>query len=320
MSYSMLNNAFKQRLESFSNYFFPGLMTNSAPTQIEYSELDYPFELYYTYLSSELEIAHTDEGSSKTTLIFIHGLGSYLPVWRKNIADLSAHYRCIALDLPGYGKSSKSYYPCTMDFYADAIAELITTLGLTSVVLCGHSMGGQIAMYLALKYPALVSHLILFAPAGFEVFTPEEQRWFLENIYPEAVQETPQERIWSIFQHTFYAMPSDAHGMAVDRIALRGAIDFDKYCYTISMSVRGMLAQPIFDHLHQIQQPALVLFGENDNLIPNRLLHSGSTRQIAQTATQRMPNAKLQMISRAGHFLQFEKPKECNQHVERFLL
>ncbi len=76
-------------------------------TKMEYDELQYPFDVKKITLNDGRVMAYMDEGSSKEVIIFIHGLGSYSPAWMKNIAELKNTYRCIAVDLPGYGKSSK---------------------------------------------------------------------------------------------------------------------------------------------------------------------------------------------------------------------
>ena len=76
---------------------------------------------------SGYDIAYTDQGSGKT-IIFIHGLGSYLPAWNRNVNELNKNYRCIAIDLPGYGKSSKEPHSGKMSFYAGIVKELVQEL------------------------------------------------------------------------------------------------------------------------------------------------------------------------------------------------
>ena len=114
-------------------------------------------------------------------------------------------------------------------------------------------------------------------------------------------------------------MPEDAEFMITDRIALRGAKEFDNYCYTVVRSVNGMVDQPVYDFLQSIKQETLIIFGENDNLIPNPYLNAGFTEDVADIGKERIPNSKLVMISSCGHFLQFEKPDEFNKAVLDFL-
>ncbi len=287
--------------------------------KMEFDELQYPFEVKKAVIDEEITIAYVDEGAGEQTIIFVHGLGSYLPAWKKNIEDLKNDYRCIAIDLPGYGKSSKPIHSGMMDYYAETISKFMDKLELKSAVIAGHSMGAQIAMVMALKYPDKVEKLILAAPAGFEYFHPGQKQWFRDVMTVDAVKLTPVQQIRANLASNFYNMPEDAEFMVTDRIALREAVDFDKYCYAVVRSVNGMVDQPVLDHLEKIQQPTLILFGENDNLIPNRFLNAGFTEDVAKIGQEKIPNSKLVLIPSCGHFLQFEKPETFNKEVRDFL-
>ena len=87
----------------------------------------------------------------------------------------------------------------------------------------------------------------------------------------------------------------------------------------MARSVYAMVHEPVLDRLAQIRVPALVVFREDDGLIPNPLLHGGSTRQIAEAGTWRLPRGRLVMIPRAGHMVQFERPAEFDAAVLAFL-
>jgi pimeloyl-ACP methyl ester carboxylesterase len=62
-----------------------------------------------------------------------------------------------------------------------------------------------------------------------------------------------------------------------------------------------------------------VIFGAEDNLIPNPILHGGSTKEIAEGGARRLPQGRLVMIPRAGHMVQFERPAEFDAAVLEFL-
>ncbi|KAA3614651.1 MAG: alpha/beta hydrolase [Calditrichaeota bacterium] len=285
---------------------------------MEFSDLDYPYAVKTAELSGNISLGYVDEGAGET-IIFLHGLGSYLPAWKKNIAALSTNFRTIAVDLPGYGKSSKGVYPFTMEFYADVISEFLQKLNIEKATIAGHSMGGQIAMVMALKYPEQVNRLVLVAPAGLEPFSEGEKRWFREVMTVPLVKLTSVHQIRVNVVSNFYNMPADAEFMVTDRVALRGAKDFDKYCYTVVKSVEGMVDQPVFDLLEQIDQPTLIIFGENDNLIPNPYLHGGKTASVAAIGDEKIPTSNLLMIPECGHFAQFEKPDETNAAILNFM-
>ncbi len=283
------------------------------------NELEYGYEVNYAELSNDIKLAYIDEGEGPETIIFIHGLGSYLPAWKKNIDVLSKSYRCIAIDLPGYGKSSKNPHSGLMSFYAKTVAEFIDKLDLGKVTLAGHSMGGQLSIVATLQYPQKVKNLILVDPAGFERFHPGQRLWFKEVMTPNLVRLTSVEAIETNLASNFYNMPQDAMFMIEDRIAMRTADDFENYCYAVSQSVAGMVDEPVFDKLKYIKQPTLILFGENDNLIPNRYLNPGKTAPIAKAGANEIKNSKLVLVPKCGHFLMFEKPDIFNTEVEKFL-
>jgi pimeloyl-ACP methyl ester carboxylesterase len=285
-----------------------------------FDDIEYPYQVKKVQLSDEIVIAYADEGKGDQTIIFIHGLGSYMPAWKKNISVLKNNYRCIAIDLPGYGKSSKAKYDGSMQFYARVVSQFIDALALKNVVLAGHSMGGQISITAALAFPDKINKLILAAPAGFEQFDKGQKQWFREVFTPDLVKFTSVEAIKTNLAFNFYNMPDDATFMIKDRIEMRSAKeDFAWYCYIVPENVKGMVNAPVFDYLKDIKQPVLTLFGKYDNLIPNRYLNGGTTEKYAREGAEHIPDCQLIMVDKAGHFVQFEQPDVFNQAVIEFL-
>ncbi|HRO08467.1 MAG TPA: alpha/beta hydrolase [Saprospiraceae bacterium] len=283
------------------------------------SDLDYGMPVKQIKILNNIDLVYTDQGNSKQTIIFIHGLASYIPAWKKNIEDLKTSYRCIAIDLPGYGRSSKGNYDVSMDFFADAISDFCQKLNIQKVILAGHSMGGQISIATALKYPDLVDKLILIAPAGFETFNKGQRQWFRDAMTVDGVRLTTVEQIHVNYAYNFYDMPKDAQFMIDDRIAIRSAMDFTDYCYHVTQGVKAMVDSPVFDFLPSVRQKTLCVFGTNDNLIPNRYLNGGFTEKYAKMGAEKMPDCTLHMLNKAGHFVMFEKPAEVNQLIREFL-
>jgi len=314
----------KMKINTIILVMFTALITSCSPYKDisemkTMNELNYGYEVKHAKLSNDINLAYIDEGNGNETIIFIHGLGSYIPAWNKNISELSKSYRCIAIDLPGYGKSSKNPHSGLMSFYAKVVAEFIDNLDLGKVTLAGHSMGGQISMVAALHYPDKVEKLILVDPAGFELFHPGQRLWFKDVMTPNLIRLTTVEAIETNLASNFYNMPDDAIFMIEDRIAMRTADDFENYCYAVSQSVTGMVDEPIFNKLKYIEQPTLIFFGENDNLIPNRYLNPGETEPIAKAGANEIKNSKLIMVPKCGHFMMFEKSGVFNNEVKNFL-
>lgn len=283
-------------------------------------ELQYKHQVKKKYLEqSKYSIAYTDEGKGDKTIIFIHGLGSYLQAWIKNVDVLKNDYRCISIDLPGYGKSSKEPHSGLMTFYAGVVNEFVKEMKLENVYLAGHSMGGQISMTTALFYPEIVRGLILVDPAGFEPFNKGQRQWFKNVMTLDGVRLTTPEAIQNNLATNFYRLPADADFMISDRMVMRTAKDFNAYCYAVVQSVGGMVDNPVLDYLQDIKVPTLIFFGENDNLIPNRFLNPGRTVDIARNGADKIKNSKLIMVPQCGHFMMFEKPETFNAEVKTFL-
>ncbi len=294
-----------------------------AQTSAYMDSLQYSYDTNTISLSDTVSITYIDEGEGPETLVFIHGLGSYLPAWHKNISELHKHYRCIALDLPGYGKSSRGDYPYDMSFFAQQVSQFLRKLSLKRPTVVGHSMGGQIALTLASQHPEQVGRLVLVAPAGFETFTEQERSWFQQVYTPDVVRATPPAQIERNFALNFHEsdFPEDAHFMYEDRLRLRADTAlYDAYCQMIPQCVLGMLREPVFDQLSDIRQPTLILYGRGDLLIPNTLLHGGlTTEEVAQSGHQQIPNSQLQMLEACGHFVQWECAAAVNTAIKSFV-
>jgi pimeloyl-ACP methyl ester carboxylesterase len=285
----------------------------------------YPYPVQHVKLADGLaagaDVAYVDEGPEQAQapaqdpIVFVHGLSSYLPVWTNQLAHFVHTRRVIALDLPGYGFSNAGSTPpetaYTLSYYAEVVAGLLQSLGVHSCTLVGHSMGGQIALVFALRYPYKVSKLVLAAPAGFEKYSPAERK-----IATQQFKNFPVMSINGI-RAVNRAMGRTASSFAEESILFRSPTL--QYNHVLARSINGMLNEPVYDYLPEVRQPTLALFGEDDALIPNRLLHKQTTRQVAEQAVAHMPNARLVMLPHTGHFLQYENPAAFNAAVDAFL-
>lgn len=301
------------------------IMLNSCATSYyynlpskEFEEIDYKFDINKVKVKN-ITVAFIDEGKSDNVLLLIHGLGTNAKSWIKNIPFLSKHFRVIAVDLPGYGKSDKGYYQYSMSFYSEVLTELLTELKIKKATFVGHSMGAQISLMTALKYPQYVDKLVLISPAGFEKFTEGEGDWMKSAFTVELVKETTTRNIDVNLRANFYKTPDEAAFFVTDRIQIKGAKDFEDYCYAVTRNVAGMINEPLLNELKNIKHETLILFGENDGLIPNPYLHGGNTVDIANFAQSQLENSKLILIPECGHMLPFEKADEANNAIVEFL-
>ena len=282
----------------------------------------YPFPVRKVFLDPDkMEIAYVDVGKGATCLFFVHGFASYLPVWAKNIQSLQQYYRCIALDLPGHGLSSRDAdYPYTISFYAETIYKCIQSLNLDKVILVGHSMGGQISIRLAIDYPELFSHLVLVAPAGFETFNLSEKLLLKQFTMPGIFNTSQYLKLVLNLKNYFHDLNEKEY------VKLQ---EFSRDFYSIKenpnlpvvlyRSIGGMMDEPVFDDLQHLSMPTLVCFGKEDKLIPNKFFHHQSTETIAQKGAAQIPNVQLKLYDRCGHFLQYEYPARFSMDLYKFL-
>lgn len=287
-----------------------------------FAELAYPEPLAETKIVKvgRVSVAYAERGQGDRALVLIHGLGSYMPAWKDNVAALAKHHRVIAIDLPGYGKSSKrSDHAYSMEWFAAVVQGMIEELGLRRPVLVGHSMGGQIALTHALRYPGTARALVLASPAGLETFEDGEAQWLADAVTEDFTCRATPAAIHVRHAQSFHRMPRDAHFMVTDRVAVIGGPDFPQYCRAVSRSVRAMLDEPVHARLPEVSVPVLVVFGQYDQLIPNPFLHGGSTERLAKTTVPRILGSELVMLQRAGHMAQMEQPEAWNAAVLEFL-
>ena len=247
-----------------------------------------------------IKLAYSEGGGEHSdTLIFIHGLGETMQTWEKNISGLKKHFHCIAIDLPGHGQSQSGDYPYTPFFFAETIAEFLIQKNLNQVCLIGHSLGGQIAIVLAISKPALVYKLILIAPAGFEQFSISSQQWMRNQAknYANAMQA-----------FDFVSMPpGNKNSIQPAKVYLA--------------TINGMIDAPVFDHLKLISQPTLIIFGEEDALIPHRILNPALTQvSVARSGANEIKGSKLVLYPKAGHYVHIERAGEVDKEIEGFVI
>ena len=284
----------------------------------EFKDIDYTFDVKFQKVRN-INIAYIDEGKSEKVILLIHGLGTSAKSWIKNIPSLANDFRVIAVDLPGYGKSDKGYYQYSMSWYAQVLTEFLNELNIEKATFVGHSMGGQISMIASLNYPEKVDKMVLISPAGFEKFTEGEGDWMKSAFTIDLVKDTQTRNIDINLRSNFYETPDDASFFVTDRIQVKGASDFEDYCYAVTRNVTGMIDEPVLEKLKDINHKTLILFGENDGLIPNAYLHPGFTKDIAQYGNDNISESKLVLIPECGHMLQFEKADRANKEITNFM-
>lgn len=275
-----------------------------------------------------VDVAYVDSGGDKPPIVLVHGLSSYLGFWEYQIASLAEDHRVLALDLPGYGQSARidpdagswAHPGYTPPWYADVVAGFLDAVGAPRATVVGHSMGGQIALTLALAHPERVDALVLSAPAGIETFGAGEARWMKRYWTPQrALDSTDVEVRASFTQLVFNRQDAGTRRLLDERLRLGRHPAFAGTSLAVSRSIAGMLDYPVAARLGEIRAPTLLIYGSDDRMIPNPVFTGGTTRAIAERGHRAIPGSTLVMISGAGHTVHHDAPDAFDAAVRRFL-
>lgn len=259
-----------------------------------------------------------EEGSAKGQVaLLIHGWSSSWYAVSPLLPVLSSKYRCIAVDLPGYGESPRLAKRVTISDYTDLMIGLIRQVTDKPVVLVGHSMGGMISTSIVLKNPELVERLVLIAPtisgrlsrqvdltlAPFALMERFALTNALVSVLEPIVNITDQLLRPALFADRTALKQEDYERIRAD-VRRRGQGRVRAECFW------AMRAHDLRGKLSPIKTPALVVWGMEDNTVPLR---------DASVIAHEWPEADLRIIPNAGHWPQFETPEVTAKYVRAFL-
>lgn len=286
----------------------------------------YAFPIQKIRLDHNVDLAYAELGKKNAphTIVFVHGLGGSMAQWEYNVIPLSKYHRCIVIDLPGYGASGRNFDEPTADyltFYAEVVIEFIQKIGLKYPVLAGHGMGAQVAINATVKAPSKFSKLILVAPSGVEVFSDSSRKTILNAATPAFFKKQTDIDVRESFRKNFHRMPASTEKIIQDRLLMPYRQGFERYCTNLSQATAAMLNYPIAKDLDYIALPTLMVWGKQDGIIPNKVLHPTATAdQIAEQAHTLIRPGKVTIVNDAGHWVQYEKPVAFNMAIMDFLI
>ena len=269
----------------------------------------------------ELSIATMDSGPQGTEppLVFVHGLSSYGSYWEHQLQAFPER-RVLALDLPGYGASSRPDAPYTPPWYAQVLLDWMDAMDLDRVVLVGHSMGGQACITLALDHPERVDALVLSAPAGIETFDSGAKAWMKAWWTETRAMESSEAELRAVFTQSVFNVTDDGvERLLRERVRMGLHPSFRGTSVAVSRSIAGMLDHPVAHRLDQLETPTLLVFGSDDRMIPNPVFTGGRTRTLAEAGARAIPHVELVMVPRAGHTVHHDAPGAFNDALSSFL-
>ena len=245
-------------------------------------------------------------------VLLIHGLGGAKSSFFDTASALSARYRVHALDLPGFGSSSKhAMAPYTAKWFAKVVVDVMDALGIERAHLVGNSMGGRVAIEVGLRFPERVHGLGLLCPAV--AFVRRDFHPIVRLLRPEFgmlphrfTRGMVAGQFWSMFRDKDAVDPSVAD-VVVEEFQRIYASPAARFAFLAS--ARNIyLDKPFgrggfYPRLSELTAPAMFVWGTHDPLIPQ-----GFKRHVERW----LPRAEQVVIEDCGHVPQVERPDETN--------
>jgi pimeloyl-ACP methyl ester carboxylesterase len=239
------------------------------------------------------------DGSPGKPLLLLHGLGSRGEDWAPTIPSLAAAgFHVYAPDLLGYGRSARPDVEYSVALEEGVVLNFMHAMGLTHADFDGWSMGGWIAAKIALDHPAMVDRLVLDDSAGL-TFQPSFAR---DAFVP--TDSAGLTRLMALLSPHPAEFPPFVVRATLRRIADNGKI------IQSSMDSMESGADLLDTRLASITQPALIMWGTEDNLIP---------MAVGETMHRDIPNSVFEGIVGCGHLAPMECPKPVLAGTIQFL-
>lgn len=272
----------------------------------------------YTINNQKVHI-HEEGRRHNQVALLVHGWSSTWYAMSPLLPYMRRRFRCLAVDLPGYGHSPSFENETTIDRYVDILADLIRQISPNKpAVIIGHSMGGMIALTLALRHPDLIERLVLLSPTISGHLT----RFINMVVSPITMVEQfiVADRLISLLEKNV--------AWATDKImrpaSLAARTDMSQEDYlrlrqdarqvgkgkVRAECFRAMQKGDLRGRLGQIDTPCLVIWGLEDNTVPLR---------DAGVLADELPKADMRFIPNVSHWPQFEAAEVTQRYVEGFL-
>jgi len=281
--------------------------------------LDVDWREHQRFVAVGDRLVNVVELGSGPPLLFVHGLGGCWQNWLENLPHFARDHRVIAVDLPGFGASQMPAEPISVAGYARTLDRLCDALALDAAAVVGNSMGGFVAAELAIAHPQRVERLVLVSAAGLQI-----AELHLGTVL-RALALTRADRVVGVYGGWVAAHAETvARRTRLRRLMFAGiarhpevvpwplvaeqAQGFGRPGFLPAL--RAMVSYPLRDRLGEIACPALVVWGENDRLVPLR---------DADVFQRLIPDARKLVYPDTGHVPMLERPARFNADLRAFL-
>jgi len=248
------------------------------------------------------KIRYFEEGNSKITLLLLHGLGASAERWEDVIPLFAKKFRVIVPDLIGFGYSDKPAVDYTTNYFAEFLSKFVEKVGINEMSIIGSSLGGQIAAEFIIEQNANVKKLVLVSPSGvMKHSTPALNTYISAALYPNTDSALNAFQVMSGSKKVNEKIVSGF----IERMQLPNAkVAFLSTLLGLSNS------KVITEKLQLITIPTLIIWGENDPVIPI---------EYAQSFISGINDCRFYKMIGCGHTPYVEEPDKFYQIVSDFL-
>jgi len=247
--------------------------------------------------------------------VCIHGLGGTKASFLPTVSALADGYRVIALDLPGFGDSDKPVAAAyDAPYFARKVRDLLDALEIGRAHLIGNSMGGRVAIELALSEPGRVGGVVLLSPA-LAWLRERRFKWLLPTIVPRLglIQPTPRAIAEPIVRRLIPGAEDGWAAAGVDEF-LRAYFDPRGRAAFYAAARNIYMDEPhgergLWTRLAQMSPETMFVWGRHDMLVP---------RQFRKHVERVLPAARHLELD-CGHVPQVERPRETHRAIRDFL-
>lgn len=254
---------------------------------------------------------YCQEAGAGDPLICLHGGGPGASGWsnfRVNFPEFAGHYRTILMDLPQYGKSDKPMVKANwLAFSAAVLGNFMRTLGIEKARFIGNSMGGQVAIKLAIDQPERVHRLVVIGstPVKSTVFQPMPLE-AIRNIVTYYQSDGPtRSKMRELLKSLVYDPSFITDELVEERFQASnepGAVGlFTNYFPPL---------EDLYSELERVKAKSLIVWGQDDR---------AGALDVGLLMLRRFQDARMTIFSRCGHWAQVEHAAEFNRIVLDFL-
>jgi 3-oxoadipate enol-lactonase len=235
------------------------------------------------------------------SVVFVHGLGGTSNSFH-TLLNALAGFRCIRPDLPGSGRSPRSFGSLTIDCFVDTVAEVVRTIGGAPVHLVGHSMGSLISQHLAVKTPGLVKSLTLFGP----ILEPSEDARARLKDRARIARQDGMVGIADAAADGLSSSSKTANPLAAPFVR-ESHMRQDTEGFAQSCEA---LAEAHAADLRFLRCPTLIVTGAEDAVSPP---------SVANALADKIKGSKVKVLEHCGHWTSFERPRDCARLLSEHL-